>query len=149
MFYSRTSTISILLASLLGLSACNMSPMASNVSSLSARLAGANEVPAINSDATGTMTANLDKQTRMLTWTVNYTSLSGPATAGHFHGPAAMGQNAGVALPFAGSLASPIRGSATLTDAQVTDLVNGRWYVNLHTAANPGGEIRGQVSLYP
>lgn len=149
MFYSRTSTISILLASLLGLSACNMSPMASNVSSLSARLAGANEVPAINSDATGTMTANLDKQTRMLTWTINYTSLSGPATAGHFHGPAAMGQNAGVALPFAGSLASPIRGSATLTDAQVTDLVNGRWYVNLHTAANPGGEIRGQVSLYP
>ena len=149
MFYSRTSTISILLASLLGLSACNMSPMASNVSSLSARLAGANEVPAINSDATGTMTANLDKQTRMLTWTVNYTSLSGPATAGHFHGPAAMGQNAGVALPFAGSLASPIRGSATLTDAQVTDLVNGRWYVNLHTATNPGGEIRGQVSLYP
>lgn len=149
MHYRQPLASSIFLASLLGLTACNMTPMASNVSSLSARLSGANEVPATSSTASGTLSANLDKQTRMLTWTVNYTSLSGPATGGHFHGPATTGQNAGVALPFAGSLASPIRGSATLTDAQVTELVNGRWYVNLHTAANPGGEIRGQVSLYP
>ena len=150
--YTRTSSLRILLAGLVGaisLSACNMSPMASNVISLSARLSGANEVPPSASNASGTLSANLDKQARMLTWTVNYTSLSGPVTAAHFHGPAPMGQNAGVALPFSGSLESPIRGSATLTDAQVTDLVNGKWYLNLHTAANPNGEIRGQVSLYP
>ena len=40
---------------------------------------------------------------------------------------------------------SPATGSATLTDAQAADLMAGRWYVNIHTAANRGGEIRGQV----
>ncbi len=145
----RTLTSSVLLASLLALSACNTSPMVSNVSTLNARLSGANEVPAANSNGSGTLSANLDKTTRVLSWTVTYSGLSGPATAGHFHGPAATGQNAGVALPFTGSLESPIRGTATLTPAQMDAVMNGNWYVNLHTAANPGGEIRGQVSLYP
>ncbi len=49
-------------------------------------------------------------------------------------------------IPFTGDLSSPISGKATLTAAQVADLTAGRWYVNLHTAKNPGGEIRGQVT---
>ena len=149
MTHHRTRTYSVLLATLLALSACNMSPMASNVSTLTARLSGANEVPAANSNGSGTFSANLDKKTNVLTWTVTYSGLSGPATGGHFHGPATMGQNAGVALPFTGSLESPIRGTATLTPAQMDAVMNGNWYVNLHTAANPNGEIRGQVALYP
>jgi hypothetical protein len=44
-----------------------------------------------------------------------------------------------------GSLASPIKGSATLTDAQIAQLEAGKWYVNIHTDANKGGEIRGQL----
>jgi hypothetical protein len=40
---------------------------------------------------------------------------------------------------------SPIKGSAALSPAQVADVLAGKWYVNLHTAANPGGEVRGQV----
>ena len=147
--HCRTLTCSVLLGSLLALSACNMSPMASNISTLNARLSGTSEVPAISSNGSGTLSANLDKQTSLLSWTVTYSGLSGPATGGHFHGPAKMGQNAGVALPFTGSLESPIRGTATLTPAQVDAVMNGNWYVNLHTAANPGGEIRGQLSLYP
>ncbi len=43
-------------------------------------------------------------------------------------------------------MTSPVSGQATLTDAQAADLLAGRWYINLHTAANPGGEIRGQVT---
>ena len=145
----RTFTCSVLLTNLLALGACNMSPMASNVGTLTARLSGANEVPAANSNGSGTLSANLDKATNVLSWTVTYSGLSGPATGGHFHGPAKMGQNAGVALPFTGSLESPIRGTATLTPAQMDAVMNGNWYVNLHTAANPNGEIRGQVALYP
>ena len=93
----------------------------------------------------GTLTATLNKTTSELTWKITYTGLTGPATAAHFHGPAAAGANAGVSLGFA-SAASPIEGKATLTAAQVADLMAGKWYANVHTAANKGGEIRGQVA---
>ena len=76
-------------------------------------------------------------------------SVTGPVKAGHFHGPAPAGQNTGVALGFTGSMDSPIQGSATLTAAQAADVLAGKWYANLHTAANPGGEIRGQLTPAP
>ena len=110
---------------------------------MAATLSAADEVPPKASSGTGTAKINLSGNT--LTWTVTYSGLTGPVTAGHFHGPAMPGANAGVVVPFAGVLASPITGSATLTDAQIADLKAGKWYVNLHTQANPGGEIRGQV----
>ena len=106
-------------------------------------LSPANEVPPNASSGSGTAKVELDGT--VVKWTVTYSGMTGPVTAGHFHGPAAMGSNAGVVVPFAGPLASPIVGSATLTPAQVDQLKSGMWYVNLHTAANPGGEIRGQV----
>lgn len=53
---------------------------------------------------------------------------------------------AGVAVPIPNVAASPAQGSATLTDAQAADLLAGRYYINIHTAANPAGEIRGQVT---
>jgi hypothetical protein len=87
-----------------------------------------------------------DTQTKQLKWKVSYSGLSGPATAAHFHGPAEPGKNAGVMIPIQNIATSPAEGSATLTDAQAADLMGGRLYVNVHTAANPGGEIRGQVT---
>ena len=110
---------------------------------MSATLSGASEVPPTSSPGTGMATVNLSGNS--LTWTVTYSGLTGPVKAGHFHGPAEAGSNAGVVLPFTGSLESPVKGSATLTDAQIADLKAGKWYINLHTAANPGGEVRGQV----
>jgi len=110
-----------------------------------ADLSGASEVPPVTSAGKGAATASLDTATKTLNWTVTYSGLSGPATAGHIHGPAAPGANAGVLVPFTGALVSPIKGSATLTDAQISDLQAGRTYVNLHTADNKGGEIRGQL----
>jgi hypothetical protein len=103
------------------------------------------EVPPVDSKATGALTATYDPATKKLTYTVNYKELSGPATAAHFHGPADAKTNAGVVVPVAGAVTSPIKGEATLTDAQAADLAAGKLYFNVHTAANKGGEIRGQV----
>jgi hypothetical protein len=112
---------------------------------MSATLDGAQESPPVTTEAKGTADVAFDTDTKMLTWTVEYSGLSGDATAGHFHGPADKGANAGVAVPFEGPVTSPIKGSATLTDAQAADLMAGKYYINIHTAANKDGEIRGQV----
>jgi len=109
-----------------------------------ANLGGAQEVPANTTSGSGTADLTYDTATKTLTWTITFAGLSGPATAAHFHGPAEAGKNAGVAVPIPGT-SSPLSGSATLSDAQAADLAQGKWYVNIHTAANKGGEIRGQV----
>ena len=113
---------------------------------MKATLDGKSEVPPNTSAATGTADIDYDAATKKLSWKVTYTGLSGPATAAHFHGPAEAGKNAGVAVAIPNATSSPVEGSATLTDAQAADLVAGKYYVNIHTAANPGGEIRGQVT---
>ncbi|MEP6739222.1 MAG: CHRD domain-containing protein [Caldimonas sp.] len=106
-------------------------------------LAGSNEVPP--NASTGSGTAKVDLDGNVLKWTVTYSGTTGPVVAGHFHGPAPAGSNSGVVVPFVPPLASPITGTVNLTAAQVADLKAGLWYVNLHTAAHPGGELRGQV----
>ena len=110
-----------------------------------ADLKAASEVPAADSKGTGTLQATYDPASKKLTYTVNYKDLTGPATAAHFHGPADAKTNAGVVVPVTGAVTSPIKGEATLTDAEAKDLADGKWYFNVHTAANKGGEIRGQV----
>jgi hypothetical protein len=110
-----------------------------------AELKGSQEVPANDSNGTGTAAVTYDTATKTLKWAVTYSGLSGPATAAHIHGPAEPGKNAGVLVPFP-KPDSPIEGSATLTDAQAADLAAGKLYVNVHTAANKGGEIRGQLT---
>jgi hypothetical protein len=98
-----------------------------------------------DSKGTGNADVTYDTTTKMVTWRVTFDNLTGPATAAHFHGPAAPGANAGVALLIGNNPTSPATGNATLDDAKAADLMAGRWYVNVHTAANRGGEIRGQV----
>jgi CHRD domain len=113
---------------------------------MKATLDGKSEVPAVTTSGTGTADIDYDAATKKLTWKLTYSGLSGPATAAHFHGPAEPGKNAGVAVAIPNATSSPAEGSATLTDAQAADLMAGKYYVNVHTAANPGGEIRGQVT---
>ena len=105
----------------------------------------ASEVPPKTSAGSGDVLATLDTATKTLTYTVTFMNLTGPATMAHFHGPAKVGANSGVQIPLGTNPASPIHGSKVLTDDQIKQLMGGMMYVNVHTAANPGGEIRGQV----
>ncbi|HZP98139.1 MAG TPA: CHRD domain-containing protein [Reyranella sp.] len=113
--------------------------------SFKADLKGSNEVPATTSTGTGTLMATYDPATKKLSYTVTYSGLTGPAVAAHFHGPADAKSNAGVVVPVKEIAPNTLHGEATLTDAQAADLMAGKWYFNIHTAANKGGEIRGQV----
>ncbi len=110
-----------------------------------ASLNGASETPPNASTGTGSASVDLDTTAKTISWTVTYGGLSGPAVAAHFHGPAPVGHAAGVEVPLKGDLASPIAGSASVSDVQAADLRAGQWYLNIHTAAHPAGEIRGQV----
>jgi len=107
---------------------------------------GTNEVPPNDSPGTGHADVAFDTTTRVLTWRVIYSNLTGPVTGMHFHGSTPPGQNAGIVLPFRGNLESPVTGSAVLTEAQANDLTSGKWYINAHTSKHPGGELRGQVN---
>jgi hypothetical protein len=113
---------------------------------MKATLDGKSEVPPNTSAGTGTADIDYDAASKKLTWKLTYSGLSGPATAAHFHGPADPGKDASVAVAIPNATSSPAEGSATLTDAQAADLMAGKYYVNVHTAANPKGEIRGQVT---
>jgi hypothetical protein len=131
-------------AAFLTLAACANIAYA-DIVTLAGKLSGTTQVPNNASEGMGTVDATLNTETKELKWKVIYSGLSGPAGAGHFHGPAESGQNSGVALGFKGSVESPITGEATISPEQAKDLLGGKWYVNLHTKAYPGGEIRAQV----
>jgi hypothetical protein len=116
---------------------------------LSGTASGSQEVPAVTTAGSGSVTGSYNSSTNLLNYTVTWTGLSGPATLMHFHGPALAGANAGVALGITGftsAASGSYTGSATLNDTQEADLLAGKWYYNVHTTNNGGGEIRAQVS---
>jgi hypothetical protein len=103
--------------------------------------------PTVVPGAAGSATMSLDLGSNLFSWNIQWSGLSGPALAAHFHGPAPAGVNAGIQVNFGAisGLTSPSIGNAVISAAQATDVLNGLWYINIHTALNPAGEIRGQV----
>ena len=115
-----------------------------------ADLLGPTEVPATTSPGTGAADVTLDTATGKLDYSVTWTGLTGPATMAHIHGPAPVGKAAGVVVVLGGmDPASPLAGTATLKPPQIALLTAWQFYVNVHTAANKPGEIRGQLKLVP
>ncbi len=118
-------------------------PVHAEMLTLKAQLTGAEEVPPTGSAGSGSADIQIDTEAKKATWTIQYSGLSGDATAAHFHGPAMPGENAGPVIDISGKIEN---GSADLTDSQMADLEAGKLYLNIHTANFPDGEIRGQVT---
>ena len=139
----------VLLATVLGtavLGAGSISPASAATVSYVAHLSGRSEIPKTDSKGKGKLDGKFDTQSKAFNYTLTFEGLSGPATAAHIHGPANRKQSAGVVAPLGDkNPASPITGTVTLTDDQVKMLRSNKLYANVHTAANPGGEIRGQI----
>ncbi|HVY89480.1 MAG TPA: CHRD domain-containing protein [Hyphomonadaceae bacterium] len=147
----KTSFVAVIAAAALG-AGCTMmdskpaepKPMAAPKAMTMAYTATLAPAAGVTSSGKGMGAFTYDPATHTLTYNVTYSDLSGPALAAHIHGPADPGASGPPVVPFANP-ASPISGTATLTDAQAADLAAGKYYVNVHTAANKGGEIRGQI----
>jgi hypothetical protein len=118
----------------------NVSPVITNFTA--SMIMGSNEVPPNNSTATGSATLRFNNTTKVFTVTVVH-NLVAP-TGGHIHKGAA-GTNGDVVLPFTTLISPIIYTSPALTAQQEADLMANLYYINLHTAAFAGGEIRGQL----
>lgn len=139
----------LLLLTVIGIGSCknNDEVKISNTVTFTSTLSGASEVPPNASAATGTVDFTYDKTTYILKGTVTFTGIT--PVAGHVH-KGAVGVSGGVifALPGAAPLTSPINFTSLPLDAnQIADLMANMYYVNLHSAAIPGGEIRGQLMM--
>ena len=118
----------------------------SNVIMIAAKLTAKEEVPkqvVKNAKAAGSFTGDITGS--KLTWTLRFSHLTGRATAAHIH-LGGMGTAGAVVVPLCGPCKSPLKGTATLSKALLKDLKTHKLYVNVHTAKNAAGEIRGQLS---
>lgn len=125
--------------------ACAMlaSPAFAETVKYTADLTAGAEVPPTDSAATGTADVTVDTEAHTLTWKVMVDGLTGDPTAAHIHGPAAEGENAPPVIDMSAAI---MDGNADITDAQLSDLEAGNYYVNVHTEEYPDGEIRGQLA---
>ncbi len=105
---------------------------------------------------TGLAMVQVDINANTISWDISYENLTGPIVApgAHLHGPASLGSNAGIQVFLTDGVPSEpatgtLMGSASITESQKAELLAGLWYLNIHTAANPSGELRGQVVNIP
>jgi hypothetical protein len=147
-----TKNISFLIFFILFLFAVNQNSNA-KIYTINNVINGAQEVPVVITSGTGTITGTFNDVTNVLAYSITFSGLTGTTSAGHFHGPAAVGSNAGVVIAYStlplGVTSGTFSGSNTLTATQKTQLLSGLWYSNIHTTFKPGGEIRGQVTPIP
>jgi hypothetical protein len=122
---------------------------AQNMRSITGAGNGAQVFPSPVTGAGGaTLTGSYNPNNNMLSYTINYTNLSGVPTMGSFYvgGPGAAGYAVGTPFTITGTTGSgSVSGSEFLSNAQETELLAGNYYYNLSTATYANGEVRGQV----
>lgn len=117
------------------------------------KLSGKNEVPMIDSKASGVASVVYNRCDQTLSFTIKYKHLTSNPIMAHIHGPAMKGVNAGVKVNLttllpestSGSFEHSVSVDGTILNAN--DLMAGLYYFNIHTKKFPGGEIRGQIEL--
>ena len=151
--FSKATLFCLLAGSALIMASCKKDDNGNNnnaqMYTISGNASGAQETPAVTTSATGTLTGTYNASTNQLQYNINWTGLSGVATVAHFHGPALAGVSALPVIDLAittNGVNGNITGSATLHDTMEAHLLSGRLYYNVHSALNPNGEIRGQVT---
>jgi CHRD domain len=111
-------------------------------------LSGSKEKVPNTVSATGTASVALDTVTKIATYRIEFSGLTGPTKMVHFHGPKLPGMKAPeVIVMRMGEVSSPVTGTAAVTDAQIAELKAGQWYANVHSYKYPDGEIRGWLTL--
>lgn len=130
--------------------ACSTPPEGDdNVFVVSASLNGTQERPTpVSTPATGSLRGSYNNITNRLAYTISWSNLKANPFAMHFHGPAGPEEVAPPVIGlmnFPASTSATFGGNATLTEEQEMQLLQGKWYLNIHTPVHPGGEIRGQV----
>ena len=141
MFQSKRAAALAAVAAIVVLASCtSMSPM---MSAQKVELTGAGQVPPVTTTAAGVATVTI-KDDRSVVASVTVTGMT--ATASHIH-EAAAGSNGPVIVPFTktGDNTFASADGAKLTEAQYAAYKAGNLYVNVHSARNPGGEVRGQL----
>ncbi len=124
------------------------SPASADTHTYLVNLSGAEEVPPVVTAGTGQCVVQLNDVSGAVTLNGTFSGLTSNATAAHIHGPAPVGTNAGILITLTetGGTSGNVFGSGTLSAGNVTNLLNGLMYVNIHTTNNGGGEIRGQIT---
>ena len=133
-----------------GYGASTGSTAASNTAQLSLTLAGSATVPAVVTDGSGVASIIVNKTTGDISGSFTVSNLSGAVTAAHIHS-GEVGATGPVAISFAQSAGDAntweIPVGTQLDATQLADLIAGKLYINVHTADNPAGEVRGQLGI--
>jgi hypothetical protein len=144
-------TVAVFVAGLWsGIGSAGWSSGSADPVALRATLVASKEVPrptGVRANARGTFSAGLTRtgSAGTLAWRLTFNRLTGRAVAAHVH-IGKPGKAGGVAAPLCGPCRSGMRGSVKVNARTVKALLSGGAYVNVHTAKNPAGEIRGQVA---
>ena len=110
-----------------------------------AKLDGAQQVPPVQTTATGFGSFVMDTAANTVTFHVEFSGLSSAETAANIHGPAATGNSAGILFPLPPG--TPKIGTISISDSDEATFLGGQTYVNVHSTLNPNGEIRGQIQV--
>ena len=155
-YFTKTFAAVVVTAMLFSISACKKNEVPVDLTKkTTVTLSGAQEVPAVTSTGTGSGQIVFNPTTKAITYNFSWQlgSATATVTSMHFHGAddGSDSKSSAVALGISGfpttSMGNLGGQTIALTDAQVSQLLAGKWYLNIHSSTVPGGELRGNIKF--